>query len=55
MVGVLVGGNQIMEAVGVMVSAINVLVGVTEGGTSAQAVNQRRANNNLYKSVDFME
>jgi hypothetical protein len=55
MVGVLVGGNQIMEAVEVVVAAIIVLVGVTEGGTSAQAVSQRRASKNLYKIVDFME
>jgi hypothetical protein len=54
-VGVLVGGNQIMEAVGVVVSAINVLVGVAEGGRPAQAVSQRRVNNNLYEIVDFME
>jgi hypothetical protein len=54
-VGVLVGGNQIMEAVGVVVSAINVLVGVAEGGRPAQAVSQRRASNNLYEIVDFME
>jgi hypothetical protein len=54
-VGVLVGGNQIMEAVGVVVSEINVLVGVAEGGTSAQAVSQSKANNNLYKIVDLME
>jgi hypothetical protein len=54
-VGVLVGGNQIMEAVGVVVSTINVLVGVVEGGRPAQAVSQRRVNNNLYEIVDFME
>jgi hypothetical protein len=44
-----------MEAVGVVVSAINVLVGVAEGGRPAQAVSQRRVNNNLYEIVDFME